>query len=66
MADRRPAAITALLGLVAGALAFAAAPFDMAAVRLAGIGLLWWYAALLAPATAAVVTALVLLADRRR
>ncbi len=55
------AAIVALLVLVASALGLALAPFDAGAIRLAGVGLLWWYAALVAPVAAALVTTVALL-----
>ena len=52
---RRRAGIVALLVLLAGGLVLAVAPWDLAATRLAGVALLWWYAALLAPVTAVAV-----------
>ena len=54
---RRQAGIVALLILLAGALLLAVAPGHLAEIRLGGVGLLWWYAALLAPLTAVVVAA---------
>ncbi len=49
----------ALLGLLAGALLLMPAPGNPGALRLAGISLLWWYAALGAPLAAALVVAAV-------
>ncbi len=56
MTDRRRAAIVTLLVLVAGGLVLA--PLDLATIRLAGVGLLWWYAIVVAPFVAALVVAL--------
>src|SRR2546427_9655234 len=56
---RRRAGVVALLGLLAGALLLMPAPGNPGALRLAGISLLWWYAALGAPLAAALVVAAV-------
>lgn len=64
MSRGRRAGIVTLLALLAGALALPLAPFDLAAVRLAGVSLLWWYAAVLAPLLAAVVAVFVLAGER--
>jgi len=45
----------ALLGLLAGALLLMPAPGNPGALRLTGISLLWWYAALVAPLAAVLV-----------
>lgn len=46
-----------LLGLVLAGLAFLAlGPFDVGAVRVAGVSLLWWYGGAVAPVAAALVT----------
>lgn len=47
--------IAALLVLLAVAPALALAPAAPGAVRLAGVSVLWWYAALLAPLVATTV-----------
>ena len=65
MPDLRRAAILTLLTLVVGALALAVAPFDLAAVRLAGVALLWWYAAVAGPAVAAGITIAILATEPR-
>jgi len=54
-AARRRAGVVALLGLLAGALLLMPAPGNPGALRLAGISLLWWYAALVAPLAAVLV-----------
>ena len=46
-----------LLGLLAGALVLMLAPGDPGALRLAGVGLLWWYAAVAAPLVAVLLVA---------
>ncbi len=58
MADRRGAAIVTLLLLIAAGLAVA--PLDVSAVRLAGVGLLWWYATVVAPLSAVLVVVVAL------
>jgi arginine exporter protein ArgO len=62
---RRRAGIVALLALLGGALLLALAPSQLAAIRLGGVAVLWWYAAALAPATA-VVAFVTVLASRTR
>ena len=57
MPARRAAIVTVLFLL---ALAPALALSNAGAVRLAGVGLLWWYAVLGAPLTAALITAVAL------
>src|SRR6266850_1439081 len=54
-AARRRAGVAALLGLLAGALLLMPAPGNPGALRLAGISLLWWYAALVAPLAAVLI-----------
>jgi hypothetical protein len=58
---RRRTAIAALLVLLVGAPLLALAPTAPGAVRVAGVSLLWWYAAVVAPllATAVAIIALV-------
>ena len=46
---RRRTAIAALLVLLVGAPLLALAPAAPGAVRVAGVSLLWWYAAVVAP-----------------
>jgi hypothetical protein len=41
-----------LLALIAGAAVLAHGPFGLGSVRLAGVSLLWWYAAVAAPVVA--------------
>jgi len=53
-----------VLLLLAGAGVLATLPRAAAAVRLGGLGLLWWYAAVAGPAVAVVVTVAAL--SRRR
>jgi hypothetical protein len=60
MAGRRRAGIAILVALFAVGVALAHAPFDLGALRLAGVGLLWWYAFAVAPLAAALVTMAVL------
>jgi hypothetical protein len=57
----RRTAIALLLVLLAGAPLLALAPAAPGAVRVAGVSLLWWYAGLVAPLAAAVVTVLALI-----
>jgi hypothetical protein len=52
----RRTAIAALLVLLAGAPLLALAPAAPGAVRVAGVSLLWWYTALVAPLLATVIT----------
>jgi hypothetical protein len=42
-----------LIALFAIALALTLAPFELGRIRLGGVGLLWWYSVVVAPATAA-------------
>lgn len=53
-----------LLVLLLGVPALALAPGGLGTVRLAGVGLLWWYAALVAPLAAGAIVATLLLAGR--
>lgn len=64
MPDPRHAGLFTLLVLVAGGVALALAPFDLGAIRLAGISLLWWYVGLVAPAVAIVLAACGLVTER--
>jgi hypothetical protein len=59
IAAPRRVGVASLLGLLAGALVLMVAPGDPGALRLAGIGLLWWYAAAVAPLTAVLVVTVV-------
>jgi hypothetical protein len=60
IARARRTAILLLLVLLAGVPALALAPAVPGAVRLAGLSLLWWYAAVVVPVVAAGVAVLVL------
>jgi hypothetical protein len=60
----RRTAIAALLVLLAGAPLLALAPAAPGAVRVAGVSLLWWYAGLVAPLLATVVTIVALVRGR--
>ena len=60
----RAAAVVTLLLLVAGAILLSAAARDPAAIRFAGVSLLWWYAGI-APVAGAVMTIAALLTPRR-
>jgi hypothetical protein len=57
----RRTAIVALLALLAPALVLAVGPAAPGAVRLAGVSILWWYAGLVAPLLASLLTVVVLL-----
>jgi hypothetical protein len=57
----RRTAITLLLGVLAGAVLLALAPAAPGAVRVAGVSLLWWYAAVAAPLAATVIAVVALL-----
>lgn len=61
---RRRAAIVALLVLLAGAPLLALTPAAPGAVRVAGVSLLWWYAALVAPVLATGIAIACLVRDR--
>jgi hypothetical protein len=52
IAARRGVGIAGLLGLLGGALVLMTLPGDPGALRLAGVGLLWWYGAVAAPLAA--------------
>ncbi len=52
IAAPRRVGVAGLLGLLAGALVLMLVPGNPGALRLAGIGLLWWYAAFVAPLAA--------------
>jgi hypothetical protein len=54
----------ALIALLLGFPLLALAPAALGAVRLAGVGLLWWYAVLVAPLVAVAIATALLLADR--
>jgi hypothetical protein len=51
-------AVVLLLVLVAAPPAVALLPYDVGAVRLAGLSLEWWYAGAVAPILAVAITAL--------
>jgi len=55
--------IAALLVLLAVAPVLALAPAAPGAVRIAGVSVLWWYAALLAPVVATTVAVLLLVRE---
>jgi hypothetical protein len=59
IAAPRRVGFAGLLGLLAGALVLMVAPGNPGALRLAGIGLLWWYAAVVAPLAAVLLVAAV-------
>lgn len=61
---RRRAAIVALLVLLAGAPLLALAPAVPGAVRVAGVSLLWWYSAFVAPVLATGIAIACLVRDR--
>jgi hypothetical protein len=63
MADARRAGITTLVALLAGAPALAQSPFDLAALRVAGVSLQWWYAGF-APLVAVLVATVALRRSR--
>ena len=50
-----------ILVLLAGGAVLAVLPSRVGAVRVAGLSILWWYAAVVAPVVAVLVTAAVLL-----
>src|SRR5437870_9511625 len=57
IAAPRRVGVAGLLGLLAGALVLMFAPGNPAALRLLGIGLVWWYAAFAAPLAAVLLVA---------
>ena len=59
IAAPRRVGVAGLLGLLAGALALMVAPGNPGALRLGGIGLLWWYAAVAAPLASVLLAAAV-------
>ena len=59
VAAPRRVGVAGLLGLLAGALVLMVAPGNPGALRLAGIGLLWWYSAAVAPCAAVLLATLV-------
>lgn len=59
IAAPRRVGVAGLLGLLAGALLLMSAPGNPGALRIAGIGLLWWYGALVAPLAAVLLVILV-------
>ena len=59
IAAPRRVGVAGLLGLLAGALVLMLAPGNPGALRLAGIGLLWWYAAVVAPLAAVLLVIVV-------
>src|SRR5437867_10943896 len=58
VAAPRRVGVAGLLGLLAGALVLMVAPGNPGALRLAGIGLLWWYSAAVAPCAAVLLATL--------
>jgi hypothetical protein len=62
-AGRRVGIVVVLVLLVAAA-ALALVPFGAGAVRVGGLSILWWYAAVVAPCTVALVTMIVLFGRR--
>ena len=58
--------IAALLVLLAVAPVLALAPAAPGAVRVAGVSLLWWYTALIAPLAATALTIAILVRDGER
>ena len=59
IAAPRRVGIAGLLGLLAGAIVLMPAPGNPGALRLAGVGLLWWYASLAAPLAAVLLVIVV-------
>jgi hypothetical protein len=57
----RRAAVAVLFALIAGAAFLAYGPLALGSVRLAGVSLLWWYAAVAAPAVAMAASSAALL-----
>ncbi|HZO37754.1 MAG TPA: hypothetical protein VFE97_00920 [Methylomirabilota bacterium] len=57
IAAPRRVGVAGLLGLLAGALALMFSPGNPGALRLLGVGLFWWYAALAAPVAAVLLVA---------
>lgn len=55
--------IAALLALLAIAPVLALAPAAPGAVRIAGVSVLWWYSALLAPVVATTITVVLLVGE---
>jgi len=64
MAAARRFGIVSLLVLLAAGIVLAALPRDLAALRVAGVGVLWWYGALVAPVVGALVALVTLLWTR--
>ena len=62
----RRVGIGVVLVLLAVGAGLAFLPFGMSTVRVGGISVLWWYAGIVAPCTAVVVTIVVLFRFRRR
>jgi len=59
--------IAVLVLLLGGVVLLTVAPFEIGTIRLAGVSLLWWYAALAVPVAAVTVTVTALLRrDARR
>src|SRR5262249_53078164 len=59
IAAPRRVGVAGLLGLLSGALVLMVVPGNPGALRLAGIGLLWWYAAVAAPLASVLLVAAV-------
>lgn len=60
----RRVAVRALVALVAGALVLLLVPFDLAAIRLGPLSVLWWYTVIAAPLAAAAIATAALAAAR--
>lgn len=55
-----------MLALLAVGAGLAFLPFGASTVRVGGLSVLWWYAGVVAPCTAVIVTTVVLFRFRRR
>ena len=55
IANRRRGAMATLLALLGGGLIVATAPMHLGEIRIGGVSVLWWYATLIAPLSAATV-----------
>jgi hypothetical protein len=62
--ETRRAATLVLFLLITGAGVLAHGPFGLGALRLAGVSLLWWYVAVVAPLVGAAVVVAAFLARR--
>jgi hypothetical protein len=66
MTDPRRAGLVVLLAALAGGAVVASLPIRLAALRLAGLGLPWWYDVVIAPGALAVVVAASLVIEAAR